>query len=82
MKKLLVSLAAVAVAVTSCQKDVVYNDVPEQNQSVEIANSNTRSYEEALAIAEDALTLLEGDETRSATKRVISATRVRLLCAL
>lgn len=71
MKRLLLTLAVVAVAVTSCQKDVVYNDVPEQNQSVEIANSNTRSYEEALAIAEDALTLLEGDETRSATKRVI-----------
>lgn len=71
MKRLFLTLAVVAVAVTSCQKDVVYNDVPEQNQSVEIANSNTRSYEEALAIAEDALTLLEGDETRSATKRVI-----------
>ena len=71
MKKLFVSLAVVAVAVTSCQKDVVYNDMPEQNQSVELPNSNTRSYDEALAIAEDALKLLEGDETRSTTKRVI-----------
>lgn len=71
MKKLFVSLAVVAVAVTSCQKDVVYNDMPEQNQSVELPSSNTRSYDEALAIAEDALKLLEGDETRSTTKRVI-----------
>lgn len=71
MKKLFVSLAVVAVAVTSCQKDVVYNDMPKQNQSVELSHSNTRSYEEALAVAEDALKLLEGDETRSTTKRVI-----------
>ena len=67
MKKLFVSLSVVAVAVTSCQKDVVYNDMPEQNQSVELSHSNTRSYEEALAVAEDALKLLEGDETRSTT---------------
>ena len=71
MKKLFVSLVVVAVAVTSCQKDVVYNDMPEQNQSVELPSSNTRSYDEALAIAEDALKLLESDETRSTTKRVI-----------
>lgn len=71
MKRLLLTLAVVAVAVTSCQKEVVYNDAPDQNQSVVLVNSNTRSYEEALAIAEDAITLLEGDDTRSTTKRVI-----------
>ena len=71
MKRLLLTLAVVAVAVTSCQKEVVYNDAPNQNQSVVLVNSNTRSYEEALAIAEDAITLLEGDDTRSTTKRVI-----------
>mgnify|MGYP002512367603 FL=1 len=71
MKKFYLLLATVAVAATSCQKDVVYNDTPQQNQSIELVNSNTRSYEEALAIAEDAITLLEGDDTRSTTKRVI-----------
>ena len=71
MKKLFVSLAMVVVAVTSCQKEYVSNDAPKQNQSVELPSSNTRSYDEALAIAEDALKLLEGDDTRSTTKRVI-----------
>lgn len=71
MKKLLLTLAVVAAAATSCQKEVVYNDTPVQNQSVELVNSCTRSYDEALAIAEDALKLLEGEETRSATRRVI-----------
>ena len=51
MKKLYLLLATVAVAATSCQKDVFYNDTPEQNQSVELVNTNTRSYDEALAIA-------------------------------
>ena len=71
MKKFYFVLAMVAVAVTSCQKEYVSNDAPKQNQSVELPNSNTRSYDEALAIAEDALKLLESDETRSTTKRVI-----------
>lgn len=61
MKRLLLSWTVVAVAVTSCQKEVVYNDTPVQNQSVELVNSCTRSYDEALAIAEDALNLLEGE---------------------
>ena len=71
MKKFYFVLAMVAVAVASCQKDVVYHDTPEQNQSVELAYSNTRSYDEALEIAEGALKLLDGDDTRSTTKRVI-----------
>lgn len=71
MRRLLLLLVVVAVAATSCQKEVVYSDTPKQNFGVEITNSNTRSYQEALAIAEDALTLLEGKETRSTTKRVI-----------
>lgn len=71
MKKFYFVLAMVAVAVTSCQKEYVSNDAPKQNQSVELPSSNTRSYDEALAIAEDALKLLEGEETRSTTKRVI-----------
>ena len=71
MKRLLLTFVVVAVAATACQKDVVYHDTPKQNQSLELPSSNTRSYDEALAIAEDALKLLEGDDTRSTTKRVI-----------
>lgn len=69
MKKVLLSLAVVAVAAASCQKDVVYNDTPKENESVEL--TATRSYDEALKIAESALSLLEGEDTRSAKKRVI-----------
>lgn len=69
MKKLLLSLAVVAVAAASCQKDVVYNDIQKENESVEL--TATRSYDEALKIAESALSLLEGEDTRSAKKRVI-----------
>jgi len=66
MKRLLLSLAVVAVAAASCQKDVVYNDMPKEKKSVEL--TATRSYDEALKIAESALSLLEGEDTRSAKK--------------
>lgn len=62
-------LAVVAVAATSCQKDFVYNDNVKEKESVEL--TATRSYDEALKIAEDALSLLDGVETRSGKKRVI-----------
>lgn len=71
MRKLCLLLAVVAVAVTACQKDVVYNNTPKESESVELAQSNTRTYDEALEIAEDALKLLEGEDTRSAKRRVI-----------
>lgn len=62
-------MAVVAVAATSCQKDFVYNDNVKEKESVEL--TATRSYDEALKIAEDALSLLDGVETRSGKKRVI-----------
>lgn len=69
MKRLLLSLAVVVVAATSCQKDFVYNDNVKEKESVEL--TATRSYDEALKIAEDALSLIDGVETRSGKKRVI-----------
>lgn len=72
MKRLLLSLAVVAVAAISCQKDIVYNDNVKEKESVEL--TATRSYDEALKIAEDALSLLDGIETRSGKERVIKRT--------
>ena len=69
MKKIILSLAVVAVAAMSCQKDFVYNDNVKEKESVEL--TATRSYDEALKIAESALSLLEGEDTRSGKKRVI-----------
>lgn len=69
MKRLLLLMAVVAVAATSCQKDFVYNDNVKEKESVEL--TATRSYDEALKIAEDALSLLDGVETRSGKERVI-----------
>ena len=69
MKKIILTLAVVAVAAASCQKDFVYNDNVKEKESVEI--TATRSYDEALKIAEDALSLIDGVETRSGKKRVI-----------
>ena len=71
MKRLLLSLAVVVVAAASCQKDFVYNDNVKEKESVEL--TATRSYDEALKIAEDALSLLDGIETRSGKKRVIKS---------
>lgn len=72
MKKIILTLAVVAVAAASCQKDFVYNDNVKEKESVEL--TATRSYDEALKIAEDALSLLEGVDTRSTKKRVIKRT--------
>lgn len=72
MKRLLLSLAVVAVAAMSCQKEIVYNDNVKEKESVEL--TATRSYDEALKIAEDALSLLDGIETRSGKERVIKHT--------
>lgn len=72
MKKIILTLAVVAVAAMSCQKDFVYNDRPKEKDGVEL--TATRSYDEALKIAEDALSLLEGEDTRSTKKRVIKRT--------
>ena len=72
MKRLLLSLAVVVVAAASCQKDFVYNDILKEKDGVEL--TATRSYDEALKIAEDALSLLDGVETRSGKERVIKRT--------
>ena len=69
-------VVVVAVA-TACQKEGL--DAPKQSneKSTELAVVNsktTRSYDEALKIAEDALTLLDGDDTRATKRRVIKRT--------
>lgn len=71
MKKLYYSLAIVALVTISCQQEASYTRAPEEPQNVELVDPQTRSYEEALAIAEEALKLVDGDDTRSSNHRVI-----------
>ena len=69
MMRLYLSLAVAIIAFASCQKDVEVNITPKPQVSVE--TTSTRSYDEALKVAEDAIELLEGENTRSAKKRII-----------
>lgn len=72
MRKFYYSLAIVALAATSCQQEVVFSDTPKEPHSIELAESaTTRSYDEALEVAEEALKLLDGDNTRTSHSRVI-----------
>ena len=71
MKKILLTLAVMAMVAVSCQREVEYINVPKENAKELVTSSATRSYEEALQIAEDALVLLEYEDTRSSKKRVI-----------
>ena len=72
MKRCFCILALGAIVFASCQREEVFVDRPNEVKSdVLVVDTKTRSYDEALAIAEDALKLLEGDETRSTNKRVI-----------
>ena len=72
MKRIFCILAFGAIVFASCQREEVFVDRPSDVKSdVLVVDTKTRSYDEALAIAEDALKLLEGKETRSTTKRVI-----------
>lgn len=71
MRKFYYLLAVVAVAATSCQQEVTYTRTQPEAQNSEIADPQTRSYEEALAIAEEALKLVDGEDTRSSNHRVI-----------
>lgn len=72
MRKFYYFVAVVAVVITSCQQEVVYHGRPsEEGCDVSVGNIKTRTYDEAFAIAEDALKLLDGEDTRSAKKRVI-----------
>ena len=72
MKRVLLFTIAAMVVAVSCQREVVYNEGPcvVENEAF-VENTNTRSYDEALSIAEGALKVVEGDDTRSKTKRVI-----------
>ena len=71
MRKFYYLLAVLAVATTSCQQEVTYTRTQPETQNSEIADPQTRSYEEALAIAEEALKLVDGEDTRSSNHRVI-----------
>lgn len=71
MRKFYYLLAIVAVAATSCQQEETYTRTQPETQNSEIADPQTRSYEEALAIAEEALKLVDGEDTRSSNHRVI-----------
>ena len=58
----------------SCQREVEIIDPmpsPSEDVTAETTPLNVRTYDEALAIAEDALKMVDGDDTRSANKRRI-----------
>lgn len=71
MKKLFLLLTVVAVPVISCQKDVNCYRISKENEYTELSTTLTRSYDEALKIAEEALDALENNDTRSTKRRVI-----------
>ena len=58
-----------AIIAVSCQKEVSHIELPRENETEDV--TSTRSYNEALQIAEDALNLLEYKDTRSSKNRVI-----------
>lgn len=71
MKRLLLSLAIVAVAAASCQKDVVYNDRPAENNTIEQKVSPYAvSVDEALDRLDEELAAIYGKETRASQRRV------------
>lgn len=78
MKKFYFVLAMVAVAVTSCQKDVVYNDIPSQNTTIEESvSSYAISEEEAIKRLEAELTVLYGEDTRACQRKISKIEPVR-----
>ena len=79
MRKLLLSLAVVAVAATSCQKDVVDNNTPMENITIEESVSPYAvSEEEALARLDAELATLYGEDTRASQRQVRSIHSVKL----
>lgn len=71
MKKLFLTLAAVAVAVTSCQKDVVYNEVQTENFKIEEQLSPYAVSEEEALIRLDAfMSVIDKGETRSKHRNI------------
>lgn len=71
MRKILVLLVLATCYVVSCQKDVYVTSC--QDVEDDHVVSCTRSYSEALELAEEALTLLDGNSTRSAKRRRINS---------
>ena len=71
MQKICIFALTLAMVVVSCQKEVAIDGNSVEPTTADATQSVTRSYDEALAIAEDALKLLEGDDTRSAKQRSI-----------
>lgn len=71
MQKICIFALTLAMVAVSCQKEVAIGDNSVESTTVNATLSVARSYDEALAIAEDALKLLEGDDTRSAKQRSI-----------
>lgn len=78
MKRLLLSLAVIAVAATSCQKDFVENSNDTEIKGIEEQTSPYAvSEEEALARLEDELALLYGEDTRASQRQVRSMRPVK-----
>jgi hypothetical protein len=67
-------LALMAIVAVSCQREVEIIDpvsIPTDDVVQETTSVNVRSYDEALAIAEEALQMVDGEDTRSGHKRTI-----------
>ena len=67
-------LALMAIVAVSCQREVeIINPVSTPTDDVvqETTSVNVRSYDEALAIAEEALQMVDGENTRSSNRRRI-----------
>lgn len=73
MKRLFLLLIVMAVTTVSCHKNVDCYSISKENESTELSTSITRSYDEALKIAEVALDALENKDTRSTKRRVIKS---------
>lgn len=71
MQKICIFALTLVMVAVSCQKEVAIDGNSVEPTTADATQSVTRSYDEALAIAEDALKLLEGDDTRSAKQRSI-----------
>lgn len=78
MRKLLLSLAVVAVAATSCQKDVVDNNTPMENITIEESVSPYAvSEEEALARLDEFMSAFDNNNTRASQRQVRSIHSVK-----
>ena len=77
MRRLLLTLAVVVVAVTACQKDVTCNEAPNEAAAViENVSPFAVSQEEAIERLETVLATIDGEETRSNVKLIKSITPI------